>query len=71
MNITKTEKYTQIKPTDNSVENLFKSLENQSSKFSKEHLIIDFSEEININIEELLLFLKVIYKLFSKLRLPR
>lgn len=59
MNITKTEKYTQIKPIDNSVEDFFKSFENQSTKFSKEHLIIDFSEKINIKIEELLLFLKV------------
>ena len=59
MNITKTKKYTQIKPTDNLTVNFFKTFENQSANFSKEHLIIDFSEKINIKIEELLLFLKV------------
>jgi len=59
MIITKTEKYTHIKPTKNSVSEFIADFKNHRSEFSEDHLIIDFSEKININIKELLLFLKL------------
>ena len=55
----KTEKYTIIKSGENSVQDLLTEIEINYSEFENEHLIIDFSEKINTNIEELILFLKL------------
>lgn len=57
MEISKTEKYTLIKPSENSVINFLENFKNKYANFTEEHLIIDFSDKINTKIEELLLFL--------------
>lgn len=57
MNIDKSKKYTHIKSDQNPVQEILTELNNHYSEFKDEHLIIDFSENINTNIEELLLFL--------------
>lgn len=59
MNISKTNKYTHLKSEGNSTKEIISELVNRTSEFKKEHLIIDFSENVSINIEELLLFLKL------------
>jgi len=59
MNIDKTKKYTHLKSVQNSAQEIFTELKNHYSEFKNEHLIVDFSENININIEELLLFLEL------------
>jgi len=59
MIITKADNYTHIKPTQKKVKDFIKKFENHYKKLIGEHLIIDFSEKININIEELVLFLKL------------
>lgn len=59
MDIQKTEKYTHIKSGNDSTEKVFNEIKNNYSQFKNEHLIIDFSENINTNIEELNLFLDI------------
>ncbi|MEX1383041.1 hypothetical protein [Lutibacter sp.] len=59
MKITKTEKYTLIKPTEESLDIFLNNLEKNIINFNGEHLILDFSEKINIEIKELLLFLNI------------
>jgi len=59
MNIHKTETYTHLKSEQNSAQEILTELKNRYSEFNKEHLIVDFSENININIEDLLLFLNL------------
>lgn len=59
MNIQKTEKYTLIKPSQNSVNQFITEFKKIHSNFEKEHLIIDFSDKINFDIKEILLFLDV------------
>ena len=59
MIITKTEKYTLLKPDENSVDLFFKSFNIKYSKFEGEHLILDFSEKINTKLKDLLLFLEL------------
>lgn len=59
MDFVKTETYTQVKPGENSVENVLNEVENYHLKFSDEHLIIDFSEKNNTNIDNLLVFLNI------------
>ncbi len=59
MDVTKYENYTHIKKTINSVNLFVKELKNRYSEFEDEHLIIDFSEDFNTRIEELLLFLEL------------
>ncbi|REE82910.1 hypothetical protein BX611_0185 [Lutibacter oceani] len=59
MKITTTEKYTLLKPTNNSLGEFQVNLEKELSKFEGAHLILDFSEKINTKIEELLLFLSL------------
>lgn len=59
MNIIKEGKYTHLKATQESVQELSIVANNYHSENSREHLIIDFSENINVNIEELFLFLKL------------
>jgi len=59
MKITKTEKYTTLKPTEESLNIFLNKLENNLLEFKGEHLILDFSEKINTTLKELLLFLKI------------
>lgn len=59
MIVSKTETYTHIKPTQNSVDQFFAAFKEKFEEFKNEHLIIDFSEKINIEIKEILLFLKL------------
>ena len=56
---TKTDKYTLIKPTSKLVSEFLTTFNNSYSEFTGKHLIIDLSEKFNIQIEELMLFLKV------------
>lgn len=62
MVVTRTEVYTQIKPTQNSVVEFFAEFKDCHKEFGNEHLIIDFSDKINIEIKEILLFLKLSVK---------
>ncbi|SDX14339.1 hypothetical protein SAMN05444411_103190 [Lutibacter oricola] len=59
MNISKKEKYTIITPKSNSVNEFYTQLEGKLNSLKEEHLIIDFSENLNIKIEEIALFLKL------------
>ena len=59
MIITKTEKYTLLKPTEESLDIFLNNLEKNIINFKEEHLILDFSGKINTNLKELLLFLKL------------
>ncbi len=59
MEIVKTQKYTHLKVAQNSAVDIIKDMKKSYSEFKNEHLIIDFSEKINTNIEELLLFLNL------------
>jgi len=56
---TKTKNYTHIKPDTKSVAEFFIDFKNRYREFKNINLIIDFSEEFNIKIEELTLFLKL------------
>lgn len=57
MNIHKTKTYTHLKSVQNSAQEILIEIKNRYYEFKSEHLIVDFSENINITIEELLLFL--------------
>lgn len=59
MYITKTKKYTQLKPEQDSAKQFLTEFKNQYSDFKNEHLVLDFSEKINTTIQDLLLFLNV------------
>lgn len=59
MIVTKKKNYTHIKYQKKTVILFFKEFENRYSEFEGEHIIIDFSEIFNTNIEELLLFLEI------------
>ena len=59
MKITKKEKYTTLKPGEESLDIFLNNLEKSIFNFKGEHLILDFSEKINVNLKELLLFLKL------------
>ena len=59
MKITKTEKYTLLKPAEESLDLFLNNLEKNLLEFNGEHLILDFSEKINTNLKDLLLFLKI------------
>jgi len=59
MIVTKTETYTHIKSTQISVRQFFAEFKELYKDFKGEHLIIDFSDKINIEIKEILLFLKL------------
>lgn len=59
MEIKKTEAYSLLKFTENSVKEFFGNFKNNYHQFTDEHIIIDFSEKINIEIQDLLLFLKI------------
>lgn len=57
MKITKTENYTLFKLNGNSVSDFFTEFKNRYTEFVGEHIILDFSEKINIKIKEIILFL--------------
>jgi uncharacterized lipoprotein YehR (DUF1307 family) len=59
MVVTKTETYTHIKPTQDSAGQFFEEFKENFKEFKGQHLIIDFSDKINIEIKEILLFLKL------------
>lgn len=59
MHITKTKKYTQLKPEQDTVEIFLTEIKNRYSEFENEHLILDFSEKINTKFQDLLLFLDI------------
>ena len=59
MKITKTEKYTLLQPSEESLNLFFENLKKNISKFKGMHLILDFSEKINTKVEDLLLFLSL------------
>jgi len=59
MKIEKTEKYTHLKPETETVEEVLNEIKNSYSQFENEHLILDFSENINTKIEELILILNL------------
>lgn len=59
MHISKKDTYTLLKPKNTTAADFLKKLKEKSSEFKNEHLIIDFSEEINTNLPEILLFLKL------------
>ena len=54
-----TESYILLKLTENSIKKFKDIFDEKYSKIAEEQIIIDFSEKINIEIQELLLFLKV------------
>lgn len=59
MIVTKTETYTHIKPIQDSAGQFFVAFKENFKEFKGQHLIIDFSEKINTEIKEILLFLKL------------
>lgn len=59
MEVIKKKDYTLIKNISNSVENLYKNINENFAQFTGQHLIIDISEKINTNIKDLLLFLSI------------
>lgn len=59
MVVTKKDTYTHIKPTQISVAEFFEIFKEKFKEFKGQHLIIDFSDKINIEIKEILLFLKL------------
>ena len=59
MKITQTDSYVLLKLTENSIEEFKVNFDEKYPKIAEEQIIIDFSEKINIEIQELLLFLKV------------
>lgn len=62
MIINKTLKYTHIKNNQNSIQQFLIIFNNRYSEFINQHLIIDFSEKINIKTEEFILFLETSVK---------
>lgn len=59
MIITKNKNYTLIKPTQNKIKDFIEEFKIRYKEFKDKHLIIDFSEKINIKTEELIVFLEV------------
>ena len=59
MKISKKETYTLVSIEKETIEELAKNLINNHLDLNQEHLIVDISEKININIEEILLFLSI------------
>lgn len=62
MKITKKAAYTLIKSNEDSVKEFVTIFKEKYTDFSEDHIIIDFSEKINIEIKELLLLLKICTK---------
>ena len=59
MEITKTENYILLKLNNNSIPIFFTKFKNRYKEFVGEHIILDFSEKINIEIKEITLFLDI------------
>lgn len=59
MIVSVSEKYTLLKPRTNSFKQFYENFSKRVHEFEKEHLIIDFSEKINIEIKDFLLFLNI------------
>jgi len=59
MIVTKKKAYTQIKSNQISVVQFFEEFNERFPEFKGEHIIIDFSDKINVEIKEILLFLKL------------
>lgn len=59
MDIKKSKNYTHIKLSKNDSEEFLKNFKTKYSEFQNDHLILDFSENINTTIDELLVFLRV------------
>jgi len=59
MIITKTKAFTHLKINHKSISQFFEEFKNRYSEFTDQQLIIDFSEKINIKIEEIILFLNL------------
>jgi len=59
MKVTRTEKYTTLKPEQESIALFLDNLEKNLLNYKGEHLILDFSEKINTELKELLLFLNI------------
>ena len=59
MEVIKTKEHILLKPSDNSLDKFFQEFKNQYNQFIDSHIIIDFSEKINIEIKDLLLFLDI------------
>ena len=57
MKIKQTDNYVLLKYTENSIEEFKVNFDEKYPKIAEEQIIIDFSEKINTNIEELFLFL--------------
>ena len=62
MQITKSNNYIVLKPTEGSIIVFFNNFESRYSEFKSEHIIIDFSEIFNTKIKELMLFLNISVK---------
>jgi hypothetical protein len=59
MKIDKTTNYTHLKPSQKAAQNFLSEIKNKYSDFENDHLIIDFSENLNTKIDEILLFLEL------------
>lgn len=59
MIVTKNKTYTLINPAQISVAQFFAEFKDRYKEFIGEHLIIDLSEKINVEIKEIFLFLKL------------
>ncbi|MCF6279082.1 MAG: hypothetical protein L3J14_01915 [Flavobacteriaceae bacterium] len=59
MQIDKKEAYTILTPTEKSTGNFYDSLSKEIAKLKNEHVLINFSENFNINASEILLFLDI------------
>lgn len=59
MKISKKDNYSLLKIEKETLTDFVNEVKNYSSKFNSEHLIVDFSEKINTNIEEISLFLNL------------
>ncbi len=59
MKITKTEKYTLIKPNSEVFSEFFKKINLEENSLKNEHLIIDLSEKFNTNFIKLNVFLPI------------
>lgn len=57
MNIEKKDNFTLVSPTEKSVEEFLKNFNNNIKSTDKEHIVINFSENFNIDSEKIDLFL--------------
>ncbi len=62
MKITRKKLYTLIQPEEKTVDLFFKQFQEKYEEIKKEHLIIDFSKNFNIDLKDLFVLLKVTEK---------